>query len=688
MEIMKTQDWFQIEIQHTDVHRVLQGVAALLYERGKSPLPVTALGGLEIQPAVDDGFLVVTEGEVSFADTSILQIYAAWCAAEKVAQAWSNTTAFAEIFGQVERQGILLGSYRKFGGTVLIMLAEIWQFDVIGKTAELAELALADEHKRGAFWNLYPPFCEALPSLIADSQALIRACNSIISATKSDLAGGLIFRAVEEYASQSAVRAEELFQLLIANPGDQVASLAVNVLCALAVSDRLKAHKYAFHLTELGAPELRRVGIATLGRLPYVAAEHVPLLAETATRFEEILAVGDPKELPFLAHAYGNLLEKMDCASQKLVILAEHIDSYVKHAVASELTKYSGKPEHKKWVEAALVGLADVSSENKGTFQQLDHCAYDMLSIDAESGLSFIELVVNRRHYRGGRSSDNITKLFEMTFSDLYRRPTGELNVVITRWFASGNRRLHRAAQDIIDHRGIGDFSEHQAPFRLNKSVLDSLTPQETGHLVLRLLGYGIYGPQLAALVLSATQREPCPAELQQLILDALYDYVLYNYPGSSEAYLKSRIEADDATEVERYISRTVLEAAHQRTESRRKLPPLKEFQPSSWHVYLVRLAKQKHQAKMMDQADEQSVFLDLVHRAPLKYGRSFFFEREGTFSEPTPLQAFEHSVELPIGELIDPVGQAYQRLMWQSVGLDGDDQGFPEDEDIGEPEN
>lgn len=685
---MTIQDWLEIENQHPDLHRTLQGVAALLYESSKLSLPVTDLEKLEIQTAVDGGYLVITEGEVSFADTSILQIHAASYAAEKVAQAWGNTAAFAEEFSKIERQGIIFGSHREFGGTLLILLAELRQFDVIGKITELAELAIANEHERNAFWNLYSPFCEALPSLNVDPRALIEACNSIIRATESDLLSGLIFRAVEEYAAQSASRAEELFQLLIANPSERVISLAVNVLCALAASDMLEAHNQAVRLTRAEIPELRRLGIATLGRLSYPSAEDDLLLALTTSRFEEIFTVNDSTELPFLAHAYGNLIEKVDCASQQLVILAEHIDPYVKHAVASELTKYSGKPEHKKWVEAALVHLADVPSENKATFRQLDHCAYGMFSVDSESTLSFIELVVTRRHYKGGRSADNITKLFTMTFSELYRRPTEELNVVITRWFASGNRRLHRAAQDLIEHRGIGDFSEHQAPFRLSKAVLDSLTLQETRHLILRLLGYGIYGPQLSALILSLTLREPCPVELQRLIIDALSNHVLYNYPGSGETYVKSRVEADDATELERAIAQTVLGAAHERTEARSQLPRLKEFQPSSWHVYLVRLAKQKQQAAMREQVEEDSVFLSLVHRAPLKYGRSFFFERDGTFSDPTPLQAFEHSVELPIGELIDPVGQAYQRLMWQSAGLDGDDQGLPEDEDMGDLEN
>ena len=43
--------------------------------------------------------------------------------------------------------------------------------------------------------------------------------------------------------------------------------------------------------------------------------------------------------------------------------------------------------------------------------------------------------------------------------------------------------------------------------------------------------------------------------------------------------------------------------------------------------------------------------------------------ELDGNFTEPSELSSFSHSVELPRGELIDPLGQSHRRIDWQSAG-------------------
>lgn len=99
-------------------------------------------------------------------------------------------------------------------------------------------------------------------------------------------------------------------------------------------------------------------------------------------------------------------------------------------------------------------------------------------------------------------------------------------------------------------------------------------------------------------------------------------------------------------------------------------LPELKEFQPPWQHLYLLRLAEHKQQAAMMKKAEESSVLLGLFSRLPLKYGRSFFIEREGEFTEPSKLGSYSLSAEKPRGEMLDPVGQMLQRARWQAAGL------------------
>ncbi|NJM05240.1 hypothetical protein HC891_01890 [Candidatus Gracilibacteria bacterium] len=492
------------------------------------------------------------------------------------------------------------------------------------------------------------------------------------------MVGGLIYGAVEEYAAKSYDNADALYQSLTANSESRSIELAVNALSGLGKLNIQEAHRRALELTSSPVVKLRGVGVLTLGRLPYAGGDTANLLAVTLMRLDEMRRTADSSDNIALAQAYGDLLSYAPSASSAIVELAELSDLEVKHAVAWVLVRHSDQTENKAWVKDTLLSLAGVPSENKGTFNHLDHCAYDLMSTSLEDVLVFIEAVIINRPYRGRGAEFKITKMLEMTFHKLYESHHDVLERVITRWFASNERRLHRAARDIIEDRITVDPEERAAPFRLSKPVLDGLHEQHVVYVVMRVLGHTMFGPQLAALVLSTVQREPCTTKLQQFATDLLCNHVLYNYPGGAGSYLSGRVKAADASGVEKSVAEAALDCANARQEARRALPPLKELQPSSQHMYLVRLARQKQQAAMMEQVEEHSVFLSLVHRAPLKYGRSFFFERDGTFSEPTPLHAFEHSVELPRGELVDPVGQAYQRLVWQSAGLEDQDEDEP----------
>jgi len=58
--------------------------------------------------------------------------------------------------------------------------------------------------------------------------------------------------------------------------------------------------------------------------------------------------------------------------------------------------------------------------------------------------------------------------------------------------------------------------------------------------------------------------------------------------------------------------------------------------------------------------------------------------EQDGEYTEPSELGEFAVETELPRGELIDPIGQQIQRLHWQSVGLQKDENNEQNEADEG----
>ena len=175
---------------------------------------------------------------------------------------------------------------------------------------------------------------------------------------------------------------------------------------------------------------------------------------------------------------------------------------------------------------------------------------------------------------------------------------------------------------------------------------------------------------------------------------------MLYNYPRDAGEYLKYRLEESYVTalyicqiilnflktknhyfvlfvcnfscivEPELNIIQEALNRSDAYFEARQKLPRLKELEPSSQQTYLLRLAKLKQQTTMMEEAQRYSVLASILPTVKLKYGHAVSHEQDGAFTKPSKFASFSYDYELPQGEFIDPLGQAYQRFLWQKVGL------------------
>jgi hypothetical protein len=283
-----------------------------------------------------------------------------------------------------------------------------------------------------------------------------------------------------------------------------------------------------------------------------------------------------------------------------------------------------------------------------------------------------MEAVVVGRNYGTEGRDTKLPKILDFALSELVQHHPEALKAAVTRWFASSGYRLHRAAADVV-HDSYDLLSTEQPWLELDKQVLDTLDEQTAVYTLQRIMGHVVSSRPLAALLLSAVRKESCSPAFLHFVTGALAGYVLYNYPNEAGGYLRSRVESGEASDAELEVAKAALSHLDAYSTALRDLPRLKEFQTPSRRLYLLRLAEHKQQAAIMEEANRQSVVMSLATRVPLKYGRGFFMEREGNFTEPSNLSSFSHSVERPRGELIDPIGQAVQRMEWQSAGLHED---------------
>lgn len=493
----------------------------------------------------------------------------------------------------------------------------------------------------------------------------------------NDFAGGLIYHAVEKLATRSQENAEALYTVFLARPESPVVGMVVNALLGLAKFNPKKAHQKTLALTESEQTTLRRIGIATLGGFKYSGSEWQELLDSTLERLEA-LRISPNKETDYvLVQTYGSLIDQAanqaEIVTEALVELAARYDPATQNYIASVLATKAEIAYDQSWYKESLLKSARIPSPSEGKLRYLDSCAKRYVKNDPTLALKVIEAVVVNWNFNRGREYAELPELLQGTFVEMYNNQRHVLMAAITRWFASNDRHLHLIACDVFNYFNSSVINKEKVKspiLTLSRDVLNNLDEQTVIYVIHRIAGYITDATALTALLLSVLGREPYSLHIVNWITEFLTEYVLYNYPHTTGEYLKSWTKVGDTTEIELSVIQTTLERSKTYFEARQNLPRLKELQPPSQRVYLLQLAKWKQQAAMMEAAEQRSVLRSLVSNIPLKYGRAFFVEREGTFTEPSQLGTISHELELPLGEFIDSLGQTFDRMEWQSVGL------------------
>jgi hypothetical protein len=593
---------------------------------------------------------------------------------------------FATAFRNVSHRAVQLGEVGENIPEVLMLLVAVGRGErALSLLSELARRAAEeDENGRSSFWDLYRPLAKALPHLCVGPEALAQNAASILKASSGDLMGGQLYGIVEKMARQSSEQANGLYDTLVSHSDPAVKSLAANALVGLSDWDFEEAHHRAIHLTQEGSAALQRVGIEALGKLDYETQDS-QFLQATWERLEEFANGPDGKINPVLTVCLGDLLAASQSAEESgeagmpsvngigraLAEMASHSDLKIQHAVSRVLLLHGEDQIGSKWYESALLRIAGVPSTQVQTIRNAGSCArryLDAYDSSPEKALNFLREFVLRRPDEG-----KPPELLSGMLASLRESFFEEFRAELTRWLASLEPDLHRAAADMYQHFNQNETREEKSgrPFYLSKEVLDDLGEEEVVYVVKRTCGYVAGGGKLLAdLVVSALYREPPSDELASFVGYMLTEHVLYNYPEGGRDGLEDYVDDGEPDRV-REVARKALEQSERYYAELQDLPQLKEFRPPSRRKYILRRALRDQQASIMEQAREESDIMSLVTRQPLKYGRAFFYNRgpEG-FSEPSRLSSFSHSTEMPRGANIDPVGMEHRRFRWRQAGL------------------
>ena len=242
--------------------------------------------------------------------------------------------------------------------------------------------------------------------------------------------------------------------------------------------------------------------------------------------------------------------------------------------------------------------------------------------------------------------------------------PEGTLNARVTRWFASGSPALSRAAADLIN-----DARRMSRPWAFPPLTVATLDAREVFHAARQALGWLHNGRALARLLLSLFDAPNLPPRVAAFAEDRLVDFVAFTRPVETREVLSAVNEATRpraSVIAARVLARVeaqgkVYQALERRTEL---VSPLDRVRP-----FIV--ARRRYERAIHKQVQAESSFLtDLFREVQVRGGMGSLVEMHDGSLQVSPFQKIETAGFSLYGDVIDPLGQDFLRLVWRATPL------------------
>lgn len=247
-------------------------------------------------------------------------------------------------------------------------------------------------------------------------------------------------------------------------------------------------------------------------------------------------------------------------------------------------------------------------------------------------------------------SAPKLGKVFKSSLSALRGKAT--LVARMTRWLA-GPRPLARQAVAVMESNHI----DHLAAPELRRQHATQLDL-----LVWRITRGGTLSAERQAALLRAILAA-APKALPLDGVEAELRHFAWNYPGSAREVLLRDVAALPAKT--RGLGERLLAYLDRYEAARAARPKLKELRGNPERVRQFQRLHERMMAEAMDEAQRQSIFVQLgvVTMSSVARGEGWINRIGDQFTEPGSFGTFEHAIEVPRGELIDPDAEAMRKM-------------------------
>ncbi len=499
-----------------------------------------------------------------------------------------------------------------------------------------------------------------LPNICADD--IVAVIDAQYESTKRDMAGGMIFNAVERRLQSESQIAWEIWHITRTNMSESMQGLYSIALQALMHTDQQSlALEKARQDAEDIDPLIAGAALWTLGRA---------IQAHKLNEFDldDCVAVlinktsGTSTEIQQSAiHAVAHASLKDERLMSELVRLAsEHGDNTLAVIADFLFMNQQDLPVSSPHFKPLLQSLVWLSPLQKNAIDNFDWVLHQLYATPEHRPLvldCFSQWVI--QHGGTSLNDKSLIEMFDQTIMQIVNDQSG-LQAVITRWLVAPEKQLAVAFGGLISYLHIRGVKSPT----LSPEVLNTFTAQDFRFLARRLLGYVISEGPLLSLTFSLLETNNASDRSFGWVYSLLTDEVGKDYAHATMEALKVRKETAHSPEKE------LLEQIHavllSRNTAMDDLPRLQELRPPMRLQRAIALSRAREMEQAMETANEKSIVRLISTVIPMKAGRGWFSVSDDQVGPIQNLQSFSHSVSLPKRALTDPVGYAIAGLHYR----------------------
>lgn len=573
----------------------------------------------------------------------------------------------------------LLQSLLDSPGELFSVLHKAWRDDLEDKTG-LAGSALARLQNEG-YASSFKLANDALPSFgnpfdvmhileqtvphldkinITD---LLEFEKSVYETTKNDLAGGILRSKIMKRFESHPDEARETIKKHLGKPTDETGSIFTAALIGLSVENFQEAVNVALDSAESPTFTISANAIAALGYITFSEQQQQVELERVFKTIENHAYNPDSKLLYVSAMALQHLVANNPYYHQKLKQL---IDSETKegvHAVVEFLWLNRKAFKTNGWYNDLLNLCTKVQANDRNTIDHLDYVLSDCLKDESTK----IDIKHWLHEWVFKQTNDNtkidIPEAFDSLFRELLKQPE-ILGDIFTEWLIHDDLRLPAAIHKTSYAMAVHNF----LAISFNPRLISAMDKDDLILLSRRTIGWIFNATIRINLLWSLTKADDAAKNTYGIVLSVFSDILGYEYPIDVKTFIKT-IQSNENNNELNGLCDEILRAIDTYAANLHRLAPVKEFHSLHEKYRILRKAREKEISKAQEEANKNSIILQLVSRVAVKAGTGSFSRLpDGRgYSARLPFTTYETSITLPRSTVTNNVGNELELILYRN---------------------